>query len=107
MSRIFLTLYRQFIVFFDATPALANYRFNRIMVINTNLGIVRQEPYAMRSRFTGLWQHPEFMKLWTGETISLLGSQITLLALPLTAAWLLQADPRHMGLLHEAQVPPL
>src|SRR5260221_3904465 len=60
----------------------------------------------MRSLFTGLWQHPEFMKLWTGETISLLGSQITLLALPLTAVALLKADPLQMGILNAAQVAP-
>lgn len=60
----------------------------------------------MRSRFTGLWQHPEFMKLWVGETISLLGSQITLLALPLTAVTILKADPLQMGILNAAQVAP-
>jgi hypothetical protein len=34
------------------------------------------------TRFGALWHHADFLKLWTGETISLLGSQITLLALP-------------------------
>ncbi len=33
----------------------------------------------------GLWRHPDFLKLWTGQTISELGSQVSLLALPLTA----------------------
>ena len=37
-------------------------------------------------RFSGLWRDPDFMKLWVGETVSLLGSQVTLLAMPLTAA---------------------
>src|SRR5215813_513577 len=60
----------------------------------------------MRSRFTGLWQHPEFMKLWLGETISLLGSQLTLLALPLTAVALLKADALQMGILNAAQMAP-
>jgi len=39
------------------------------------------------------------MKLWTGETISQLGTQITFLALPLTAILLLDATPFQVGLL--------
>ena len=31
----------------------------------------------------GLFTHPDFLKLWAGQTVSLLGSQITQLALPL------------------------
>lgn len=54
---------------------------------------------AMRPRFAGLWRHPDFLKLWAGETISLVGSQLTLLALPLTAALVLDATPVEMGLL--------
>lgn len=41
----------------------------------------------------------DFLKLWAGETISLVGSQVTLLALPLTAVLLLGAGPFEMGLL--------
>lgn len=40
-----------------------------------------------------------FNKLWIGETISLLGSQITILAIPLTALIYLDASPTAMGLL--------
>jgi predicted MFS family arabinose efflux permease len=54
----------------------------------------------------GLWQHPEFLKLWFGETVSLLGSQVTLLALPLAASILMQASPSQMGLLGAAQAVP-
>lgn len=46
-----------------------------------------------------LWRHPDFLKLWTGETVSLFGSQITTLALPLTAVVLLNVTPEEMGLL--------
>ncbi|HVO43221.1 MAG TPA: MFS transporter [Aggregatilineales bacterium] len=53
-----------------------------------------------------LWRHRDFMKLWTGETISLLGSQITLLALPLTAAVVLKASSDQMGLLQAAEFAP-
>src|SRR5256885_10891596 len=37
--------------------------------------------------------------LWGGQTVSKFGSQITLLALPLTAALTLNATPGQMGLL--------
>ena len=33
----------------------------------------------------GLWRHGDFLKLWSAETISQFGSQITGLALPLVA----------------------
>jgi hypothetical protein len=52
--------------------------------------------------FGGLWRHPEFLKLWAGETISRFGSEISLLAIPLTAALVLNASPSQMGLLGTA-----
>jgi len=36
-------------------------------------------------RFTGLWCNPDFMKLWTGQTVSEFGSVVTRDALPLVA----------------------
>ena len=53
----------------------------------------------MRLQLTGLWRHPDFLKLWAGQTISVFGSQITALALPLTAVLNLQATPAQMGML--------
>src|SRR4051794_1664547 len=38
-----------------------------------------------------LLRNPDFMRLWTGETISQLGTQITVLAIPLVAIEVLQA----------------
>lgn len=52
----------------------------------------------MRLPFAGLWRHPGFLKLWVGQTISVLGSAITALALPLAAVLLLDAGPAQMGL---------
>jgi MFS family permease len=46
------------------------------------------------------------LKFWGGETISLFGSQITLLALPLTAVLLLDATPGQMGILNASQTAP-
>ena len=62
----------------------------------------------MSGRFTrsALWRHPDFLKLWTGETVSLFGSQITTLALPLTAVLLLDVTPEEMGLLTALSFAP-
>jgi MFS family permease len=46
-----------------------------------------------------LWRDREFLKLWAGQTISTFGSQVTTLALPLTAIIVLNATPFQMGVL--------
>ncbi len=51
------------------------------------------------SQFSGLWRHPNFLKLWAGQTVSLFGSQISILALPLTAVLVLKATAFQMGVL--------
>ena len=56
--------------------------------------------------FGGLWRHPEFVKLWAGQTISLFGSEISQLAIPLTAALVLNASPAQMGLLAAFEFAP-
>ncbi len=60
----------------------------------------------MRPRFTGLWRNPDFVKFWAGQSISVFGSQITLLALPLAAVLTLRATPFQMGLLTAAGTAP-
>lgn len=60
----------------------------------------------MAERPGGLWQHRDFLFMWTGQTISQLGSQITSLALPLTAALILQATPGQMGLMNAVEMAP-
>lgn len=60
----------------------------------------------MNKRLGGLWQHPNFLKFWAGETVSVFGSQITLLALPLTAVLMLGATPLQMGILGAVEVAP-
>ena len=46
-----------------------------------------------------LWRQGDFMKLWTGQTISQFGDEITLLAVPLLAIGILGAGPLEMGIL--------
>ncbi|MBS1888268.1 MAG: MFS transporter [Actinobacteria bacterium] len=47
-----------------------------------------------------------FRDYWTGQTISLFGDQIALLAIPLLAILTLHADARQMGLLAAAEMAP-
>lgn len=58
------------------------------------------------ARFVGLWRHADFRKLWAGQTVSQFGSQISVLALPLTAALTLHAGAAEMGLLAAAGNAP-
>jgi MFS family permease len=46
-----------------------------------------------------LWRQGDFMKLWTGQTISQFGDEITLLGVPLLATLILGADALQMGIL--------
>ena len=55
---------------------------------------------------SSLWRHPVFTRLWTAYTISRLGSQITLLALPLTAVLVLHAGATETGVLVAARMAP-
>jgi MFS family permease len=48
----------------------------------------------------------EFLKFWSGQSISLLGSQFTLFALPIAAAVTLRATPAQMGLLGAVEFAP-
>lgn len=47
-----------------------------------------------------------FRDFWTGQTISLFGDQVSLLAIPLLAALVLDADAAQMGLLTAAALAP-
>jgi len=46
-----------------------------------------------------LWRDLDFVLLWAGQTVSVLGSQVTLLALPAAAILMLHASPFQVGLL--------
>ena len=66
-------------------------------------------PSIRSSRAVGksnVWRAPAFVRLWVGQTVSLFGSEITAIALPLTAALALGATPPQMGLLIAAEALP-
>ena len=50
-----------------------------------------------------LWRHRDFLLLWSGETVSQVGTMVSHLALPLLAATALGATPWEMGLLVAAE----
>jgi MFS family permease len=57
-------------------------------------------------RTTSLWRHRDFMRLWAAETISQVGSQVTLLALPLAAILILDATAFEVGALSSIEYAP-
>ena len=60
----------------------------------------------MGARFTGLWRHADFLKLWAGQTVSLFGSLITRFALPLVAVLTLEATPFQVATVSALEVAP-
>jgi MFS family permease len=54
----------------------------------------------------GLLREREFRSFWLGQTISVFGDQVTLLAVPIVAVLTLHADPASMGLLTAAGLLP-
>ncbi|WP_084713183.1 MFS transporter [Streptacidiphilus rugosus] len=53
-----------------------------------------------------LWRNRDFTRFWVGETVSLLGTQVTNLALPLTAIGAFGATDAQVGLLRFLQLVP-
>ena len=58
------------------------------------------------SQSRSLWRHGDFVRMWAGQTISLVGSQVTLLALPLTAILVFKASPFQVGTLSTVEFLP-
>ena len=67
-------------------------------------------PAALRARLAlpsgDLLRDATYRRLWTSILISSFGGQVTMLALPLTAAVLLHATPTQMGLLSFTEIVP-
>jgi MFS family permease len=54
----------------------------------------------------GLWRHPDFVKLWSAETVSQFGTQFTVLALPLAAIDILHASAFEVAALTTVEFLP-
>jgi MFS family permease len=55
--------------------------------------------FVRRPVLSGLWHHRDFRRFWLAQSITQLGTQITFLAIPLTAILILEATPGQMGIL--------
>jgi len=66
----------------------------------------RSEVAASTPRRPSLWRHGNFLKLWSAQTISQFGDEVTQLALPLVAILTLEATPFQIGLLGTFQFLP-
>lgn len=47
----------------------------------------------------GLWGHPDFLKLWAGQSASLIGGEVTVVAMPFIAIQLLDASAGQIGIM--------
>ena len=54
----------------------------------------------------GLWEHADFLKLWTGQTISEFGSQVSQIAIPTVAVVTLHASTFQVGALTTVEFLP-
>jgi MFS family permease len=54
----------------------------------------------------GLWRHSDFLKLWSAETVSQFGTQVSQLALPLTAVLVLDASAFEVAALGTVEFLP-
>ena len=61
---------------------------------------------AGRPEGPSLWHNPDFLKFWSGEALSLFGTQVTSLAMPLTAMLVFDAGADQVGLLRFLQWVP-
>ena len=55
----------------------------------------------------GVWQSPDYSRLWSAAVVSAFGSAVTRLAVPLLAATTLHATPAQMGLLVASESLPI
>lgn len=60
----------------------------------------------MHIRFRGLWLHRDFVRLWTGETVSIFGSLVGALALQFTAVAYLDASAVQVAILAACSLVP-
>ena len=62
--------------------------------------------FEQRSASVPLVRHPDFLKLWAAETVSQLGSQVSLLAIPFVALVVLNASTFEIALLNVVEMLP-
>ena len=64
------------------------------------------EQIAYSPRRRSLWRHVDYMKIWLAATVSLMGSQVSQLAIPFIATILLKSSPLEVALLGAVEMAP-
>jgi hypothetical protein len=85
------------------TGSPASQSFERRLVQVEGASVSAQPPVSTPG---GMLREPDFLKLWAGLTISLLGAHVSGLALPLTAVLVLGAGATETGVLGAARWAP-
>jgi MFS family permease len=67
---------------------------------------IADRPEPVPAKRHSLWRHADYMRLWTAASISLLGSQVSLLAIPYIATVVLKASPLEVALLGAVEMAP-
>jgi MFS family permease len=68
-------------------------------------GVIERPRWA-RLRLPAALERRDFRRFWAGETVSLIGDQVTLIALPLVGVLVLHASAAQMGFLTAAALVP-
>lgn len=71
--------------------------------IHRPASVIKAPREARRLLGGQLWRSPDFLKLWAGQSVSQMGTAVTMLALPTAAINLLRAGPTQIGLLSAIQ----
>jgi MFS family permease len=86
--------------------APAAFDFSAAMTALNAAEVVRRVRARLTLAPTDLLRDAVYRRLWTSILISSFGAQVTMLALPLTAAVLLHATPTQMGVLAAMEIAP-
>jgi MFS family permease len=62
---------------------------------------------AVAERTRGVFSNPDFVKLWAGESVSLIGTQVTQFTMPLVAILSLNATVAEVGVLNALRFVPV
>ena len=58
------------------------------------------------SRRRSLWRHPDYMKIWSASSVSVMGTQVSQMAIPFIAAVVLSVSPFQLALLGTFEMLP-
>ncbi len=95
----------------SAQPILSWHRSNATGRVMPREGAVDSMPRDEGTGMTGaprpsLWRHRDFLKIWSAATVSVVGSQVTIIALPFIALTMLGASVFQVSLLAAVEMLP-